>query len=250
MGSPPRRPFTCLPKPTALALRTRPHFSLIDLGGQIELHETVLAPLEIILHEQRGVRSKTQLHGTTEGSGLCKIHQVTQGECCRHRLMHCQGYPFFWPFSLPWLQHNIAAAGVTLDTESDAFLACFHLHRLAELLEVTANPLKLRRRQPRCHSVVLLWDLHMFAFDLHQLQIEVSDAVVASTLALESNGVSTTLPADLQGVSRPTHFQDLRQGIHIHSQRCGPVALEVCEGRFAQQERDQCNMRTVHGLHL
>merc|ERR1719401_3239350 len=195
MGSHPRRPFTCLPKPTALTL------SLIDLGGQIKLHETVLAPLEVILHEQRGVRSKTQLYGTTEGSGLCEIHQVTQSECGCHGLVHRQGHPLFCPFGLPRLQHNIAAPCVALDAESDAFLACFHLHRLAELFEVTANPLEFCRRQPRRDLVVLLRDLHVLAFDLHQLQIEVSDAVVTSTLALEADRVSTTLPAELQGVS-------------------------------------------------
>merc|ERR1719401_2612066 len=192
MGSHPRRPFTCLPKPTALTL------SLIDLGGQIKLHETVLAPFEVILHEQRGVRSKTQLYGTTEGSGLCEIHQVTQSEGCCHGLVHRQGHPLFWPFGLPGLQQNIAAPCVALDAESDAFLACFHLHRLAELFEVTANPLKLCRWQPRRDFVVLFWDLHVLAFDLHQLQIEISDAVVTSTLALEADGVSTTLPAELQ----------------------------------------------------
>merc|ERR1719401_3227044 len=244
MGSHPRRPFTCLPKPTALTL------SLIDLGGQIKLHETVLAPLEVILHEQRGVRSKTQLYGTTEGSGLCEIHQVTQSECCCHGLVHRQGHPLFWPFGLPGLQHNIAAPCVALDAESDAFLACFHLHGLAELFQVAADPLKLCRRQPSCDLVVLLRDLHVLALDLHQLQIEIGDTVVATALALEADHVCTTLPTKLQGVSRPTHLQDLRQGIHVHPQTRGPVALEVCESRLAQQERDQCNVRTVHGLNL
>merc|ERR1719414_2784756 len=218
--------------------------------GQIELHETILASLEVILHEQRGIGSKTQLYGTAEGSGLCEIHEVTQSECCCHRLVHRQGHPLFWPFGLPGLQHNIATPCVALHAESDAFLARFHLHRLAELFEVTANPLKLCRRQPRRDLVVLLRDLHVLALDLHQLQIEISDAVVTSTLALEADRVSTTLPAKLQGVGRPTHLQDLREGIHIHPQTRRPVALEVCEGGLTQQERDQCDMRTVHGLHL
>merc|ERR1719401_737690 len=209
MGSHPRRPFTCLPKPTALTL------SLIDLGGQIKLHETVLAPFEVILHEQRGVRSKTQLYGTTEGSGLCKIHQVTQGERCCHGLVYRQGHPLFCPFSLPGLQHNIAAPCVALDAESDAFLACFHLHRLAEFLEVTANPLKLCRRQPRCDLVVLLRDLHMLALDLHQLQVEISNAVVTPAFALEPDCICAALPPDLKRICRPTHFQNLRERIHV-----------------------------------
>merc|ERR1712066_274458 len=98
-----------------------------------------------ILHEQRGVRSKTQLDGTTQRSGLCEIHEITQSECCCHGLVHRQGHPLLWPFGLPGLQHDIAAPCVALDAESDAFLACFHLHRLAELFEVTANPLELCR---------------------------------------------------------------------------------------------------------
>merc|ERR1712087_552247 len=109
MDSLPRRPFTCPPNPTALRLRAASDFSLVDLGGQVELHETVLAPLKVILHEQWGIRSKTQLHSTTEGSGLCEIHKVTQGECCCHWLVYRQGHPLFWPFSLPGLQQDIAA---------------------------------------------------------------------------------------------------------------------------------------------
>merc|ERR1719237_545906 len=250
MGSPRRDHSLTRQTQTALAPRIATDVSLVDLGGQVELHEAVLAPLEVIFHEQRGVGSKTQLYSTTEGSGLCEIHEVTQSEGCCHGLVHRQRHPLLWPFGLPRLQHDIAAPCVALDAESDAFLACFHLHRLAELFQVTADPLKLCRWQPRCDLVVLLRDLHVLALYLHQLQIEVSDAVVTSTLALEADCVSTTLPAELQGVSRPTHFQDLREAVHVHPQTRGPVALEVCEGGLAQQERDQCNMRTVHGLHL
>merc|ERR1719254_308684 len=250
MGSPHRDHSLARQTPRLWHQKTATDVSLVDLRGQVELHEAVLAPLEVILHEQRGVRSKTQLYGTTERSGLCEIHEITQSECCCHGLVHRQGHPLFWPFSLPGLQHDIATPGVALDAESDALLACFYLHRLAELLEIAADPLKLCRRQPRCDLVLLLRDLHVLAFDLHQLQIEVSDAVITSTLELEADHVSTTLPAELQGVRRPTHFQDLREGLHIHPQTRGPVALEVCEGGLAQQERDQCNMRTVHGLHL
>merc|ERR1719401_2393850 len=250
MGSAPRRPFTRLQNSTAEAPRSAASFSLVDLGGQVELHETVLAPLQVILHEQWGVWPKTQLDGTAEGSGLCEIHQVSQGEGGRHGLVHRQGHPLFWPLGLPWLQHDVAAPCVALDAESDAFLACFHLHRLAELFEVAADPLKLCRRQLRCDLVVLLRNLHVLALNLHQLQVEISDAVVASTLALEADCVSAALPAELQGVSRPTHFQDLREGVHVHPQTRGPVALEVCESGLAKQERDQCNVRTVHGLNL
>merc|ERR1712176_474846 len=82
--------------------------SLVDLRGQIELHEAVLAALEVILHEQRGVRSKTQLYRTTERSGLCEIHEITQSECCCHGLVHRQGHPLLWPFGLPGLQHDVA----------------------------------------------------------------------------------------------------------------------------------------------
>merc|ERR1719401_2918641 len=108
MGSAPRRPFTRLQNSTAKALRSAASFSLVDLGGQVELHETVLAPLEVILHEQWRIWAKTQLNSTTEGSCLCKVHQVAQGECCCHGLVHCQRNPLFWPFGLPWLQHHIA----------------------------------------------------------------------------------------------------------------------------------------------
>merc|ERR1719229_767525 len=233
-----------------LAAYSTHFFSLVDFRCQVELHEAIFASLEVILHQQGGVRSKPELHGSTQGSSLREIHQVPQSECRGHRLVHSQCHSLLSPFSFPWLQHDIATTCVALHTESNAFLAGLHLHRLAELLEVPANPLELCRRKLSDDLVLLFWNLHVLALYLHQLQIEVSDAVVASTLTLETHRVSTTLPAKLQGVSRPTHFQDLREGVHVHSQTRGPVALEVCEGRLAQQERDQCNMRAVHGLHL
>merc|ERR1712151_1012272 len=191
-------------------------FSLVDFRCQVELHEAIFASLEVILDQQGGVRSKPELHRATERSSLREIHQVPQSEGCGHRLVHSQGHSLLSPFSFPWLQHDIATTRITLHAESDSFLASLHLHRLAELLQVPANPLELCRRQPSGDLVVLLWNLHVFALYLHHLQIEVSDAVVASTLALETHRVSTTLPAKLQGVSRPTHFQDLREAVHIH----------------------------------
>merc|ERR1719436_143471 len=201
--------------PNSLPTR-RAFFSFVDLRCQVELHEAVLASLEVILHQQGGIRSKPELHGSTERSRLREIHQVPQGECRGHGLVHSQCHSLLRPFGLPRLQHHVATTRVALHTESDAFLAGLHLHRLAELFEFPANPLELCRRQPSGDLVVLLWNLHVLTLYLHQLQIEVSDAVVASTLALETNRVSTTLPAKLQGVSRPTHFQDLREAVHIH----------------------------------
>merc|ERR1712203_708362 len=205
-----------LPCRCQLTLRWTQSFSLVDLRCQVELHEAIFASLEVILHQQGGIRSKPELHGATEGSSLREIHQVPQSECRGHRLLHSQCHSLLCLFSFSWLQHDIATTRVTLHAESNAFLAGLHLHRLAELLQVPANPLELCRWQPSADLVLLLWNLHVLALYLHQLQIEVSDAVVASTLALETDRVSTTLPAPMQGVSRPTHFQDLREGVHIH----------------------------------
>merc|ERR1719236_206222 len=127
---------------------------------------------------------------------------------------------------LPRLQHDVACAHVALDAETEALLARAHLHRLAELFEVPADLLELRRWHPRDDLVVLLRNLHVLALDLHQLQVEISDPVVLTALALEAHVVGVVLPLELQRIVRPAHLEDFRQRVDVHSERGGPVALE------------------------
>jgi len=42
-------------------------------------------------------------------------------------------------FCLPWLEHYISSADITLHTESDAILAGLDLHGLTKLFQITAN---------------------------------------------------------------------------------------------------------------
>merc|ERR1712050_234196 len=156
---------------------SQPLESLINLRRQIELHESILGPLQVVLHEQRGVWPETQLHITRQGRRLRKVHQVAQSERGGYWFMHCQGDPVLRLLCLPWLQHDIAAACVTLHTEGDSFLAGLHLHCLAKLLQIPTDLLELCGRQLSDDLVLLFWDLHVLTLDLHQLQIEVSDAV-------------------------------------------------------------------------
>merc|ERR1719236_150404 len=128
---------------------------------------------------------------------------------------------------LPRLQHDVACAHVALDAETEALLARAHLHRLAELFEVPADLLELRRWHPRDDLVVLLRNLHVLALDLHQLQVEVGDPVILPALALEAHEVRIVLPAQLQRVALPAHLQDLSQRVYVHAKRGRSVALEV-----------------------
>merc|ERR1711920_1158757 len=141
MGSFPGRPFN--PLQLKVSCTTHPT-SLINLRCEVELHEAVLAPLEVILDQQGGVRSKSKLHCTTQGSCFREVHQVTKGEGRSHRLMHRQSYSFLGLLRLPRLQHDVATPSIALNTEGDAFLAGLHLHGLAKLLQITANLLELR----------------------------------------------------------------------------------------------------------
>merc|ERR1712196_665902 len=58
------------------------------------------------------------------------------------------------------LEHDVSSAHVANNCEPNAFLARLNLHRLPELLQVTADLLEVPRRHPADHLVLLLWDLH------------------------------------------------------------------------------------------
>mmetsp|Transcript_83361 Transcript_83361/g.232039 ORF Transcript_83361/g.232039 Transcript_83361/m.232039 type:complete len:300 (-) Transcript_83361:30-929(-) len=242
-----RAPFRA---PRPCRERHSPSLSLVDLGCEVELHVPVLRVLQGVLDEQRRVRAQAELHEATERRRLREVHQVPQREGRRNRLVHRQRDPVLRLLRLPRLQHDVARTQVALHAERDALLARLHLHRLAELLQVPADLLELRRGQLHRDLVVLLRNLHVLALDLHQLQVELGDAIVVAALALEAHCVGVRLPPQLQRIAWATHLQDLRQGVHVHAQGGGPVALELGERRLAQQQGDQRHVRAVHGLHL
>merc|ERR1712110_590006 len=118
------------------------------------------------------------LNRATERCRLRERHQIPQGKSRSHRLVNGQCHLVLWLLSLPRLEHNVAGTDVALHTEFDPLLARTNLHGLTELLQVTTDLLEFRRRQLSHDLVVLLWDLHVFTFNLHELQVEVSDAIL------------------------------------------------------------------------
>merc|ERR1712190_603026 len=187
--------------PRSLALASESlTISLVDLRCQVELQVAVVRVFEIVPDEQGCIWAKAELHGAAQWCSLGKIDQVTQREGGSYRLVDGETNLILGLLCLARLQHDVARAHVTLNAEGDALLGGLQLHRLSELLQVAADLLKLRRGQLCHHLVVLLRNLHVLALDLHQLQVEVGDAVVASAFALETDSVGTTLPADFERV--------------------------------------------------
>mmetsp|Transcript_87620 Transcript_87620/g.157913 ORF Transcript_87620/g.157913 Transcript_87620/m.157913 type:complete len:304 (-) Transcript_87620:128-1039(-) len=226
-----------------------PSSSLVDLRSQVELHVPVLCHIEIVLHHQWCIWAETELHCATQRSGLRKVHQVAQSKGCGDRLLHCESNLFSWVLAFPGLQQNVASANVALDAKLEPVLAGTELDGFSELLEVSADLLKLRGRHANRNLVVLLRDLHVLALDLHQLEVEVRNAVLAR-LALEVHGICLVLPADLQSIVWATHLEDFAQGVNVHSQGTRSVALELREAGLTEHQRHQSHMRAVHGLNL
>ena len=52
--------------------------------------------------------------------------------------------------------------------------------------------------------VVLLWDFHVLALDLHQLEEEIGDYVIIAILALEADAASPALPSKLERMTGPS----------------------------------------------
>merc|ERR1719464_2508216 len=197
--------------------------SLIDLRRQVELHVAVVRPLKVILHKQRRIWPEAKLYGATQRRRFGKVHEVTERKRRGHGLMHCEGHLLLWLLGLPRLEHHVAGADITLHAECDALLACLHLHRLAELLQVPADLLELGRGQLRGHLVVMLGDLHVLTFNLHELQVEIGYAVLLTAFALEAHNIGIASPPQLQRVN-------------VHPQGRGPIALELRKGGLPQEE--------------
>merc|ERR1719468_495261 len=96
--------------------------SLVNLGRQIKLQESILTSLKVILHKERGVGSQSQFHRPAERCCLREIHQIPQCKGRRDGLMDCQGNSVLCFLTLSWLQHHIATTCITLHTEGNAFL--------------------------------------------------------------------------------------------------------------------------------
>ena len=85
---------------------------------------------------------------------------------------------------------------------------------------------------------------------LHQLQVEISNAVVLIVLALEIDDVRIILPLQFERVVRSTNLENFTQRLHVHTQRRRTVAFEVDKCTFSKQKGNQGDMRAVHGLDL
>ena len=66
--------------------------SLVDLRGQVELHEALVFGLEEVLHQERRVRGEAQGHRGAERRGFREVHQVPECKGRGHRLVHGQGH--------------------------------------------------------------------------------------------------------------------------------------------------------------
>merc|ERR1719188_1315703 len=174
--------------------------SLVDLRGQVELQVPVLWLLDVVLHEERRVRAKAELHLARERGSFGEVDKVAQCKSGRDVLMDRERNLVLGLLSLAGFEQDVADADVALDAKGDALLGGLHLHGLAELLEIPADLLELRGGHPRYYLVLLLWDLHVLTLDLHQLQLEVRDPVIVAALELEAHGVRFALSAKLQRV--------------------------------------------------
>merc|ERR1719498_66090 len=224
--------------------------SLVNLWCQVELHVAIVCVLQLILHHERRIWAQSQLHSAGQRSRLCKGYKIAQGEGGSDSLVNCQRDSLFWLLCFSWLQHDVSCANISLNAEANTILACLDLHGFAKLLKVAADLQELGRRKLCNHLVLLLWDFHVFTFNLHELQLKVGDAIVLSTLTLEVDSVCIILPPKLQGVSWSAHLEDLAKRIHVHPKRCCTVTFEVCKCRFAEEQRNKRDMRAVHRLHL
>mmetsp|Transcript_62358 Transcript_62358/g.146366 ORF Transcript_62358/g.146366 Transcript_62358/m.146366 type:complete len:204 (+) Transcript_62358:203-814(+) len=202
---------------------------------------SLVLTLQVVLHQQWGIRAKPERHRATQWCCLREVHQISQGEGCIHRLMDGQAHLVLGLLALARLQQDIPTTDVALHLEFQALLAAAQLQSFPKLLQVAADLLKLGGGQLRDDLVVLLRDLHVLTLDLHELQFELRDPVIR-TLTLEAHDVRVDLVADLERIVRARHLQDLCQGVHVHPQGCRALALEVCECRLFQVQRDQGDM--------
>merc|ERR1719498_531395 len=127
--------------------------------------------------------------------------------------MNCDTDPILEFVRIAGLEHDVAIAEVTLNAKLDTVLACTDLHRLTKFLEVLHDFQEFSRWHLHKALVRLFWNLHMFALDLHELQVEFCDLVLRAALSLETDMISTIVRANLQRVLFSTHLEDFGKGV-------------------------------------
>ena len=172
------------------------------------------------------------------------------------------------------LERDGRVADVALAREADALLADLDLDALAELLEVADDARKLAAREVDLGVVDRVGDAEVLLVDVHELHLVLADAVRLLGLEQEREDVLRLVGAERDRVRVGGALDDLLQRRERHAERPArrrrpsqqgrverrergssgdahvAVAAVLAEARLDEVERDERDVRVVHGLQL
>lgn len=205
----------------------------------------------LVLDDQRDVGGHAQADLSGQRRGFRERVQVLARERQRDRLLHLDGHRLVLLVDGRRLgELDVGRSGVAGGGKADTFLGARDDDGFPELGQVAADAGELLRRHAHDASVVGLRDPQMFLIEVHQLHLIVRHLLLVLRLEHERDSVGIVLRFDRHCVSVIGALEDFRHVRQVHSHRQVAVAAVFIEAVGAQVQRDEGDMRVVHGLKL
>mmetsp|Transcript_37364 Transcript_37364/g.98845 ORF Transcript_37364/g.98845 Transcript_37364/m.98845 type:complete len:345 (+) Transcript_37364:1-1035(+) len=221
---------------------------LLDLGREIEADVAEL--LDAVLDDERHVLGQRKHDGARERRSLGEEVEVAQGKVEGDRLLerdlhllillgvHAAARP----------DRHVAAAQLAYHRELDAVLADSNGDRVAEDRQVLADALELARRHLDDRLVVRIRNAKVLGVNVHQLELEVRNAVLRLVLEHEGHGVRLVVGLERDDIVIVAALEHLAHGGQVDTERDVAVAAVVVEAIGTQEQRNERHMARVHGL--
>eukprot|EP00968_Pinguiococcus_pyrenoidosus_P002525 scaffold143_cov260-Pinguiococcus_pyrenoidosus.AAC.18 len=175
--------------------------------------------------------------------------EVSEGESEFYRLVHLDDHSIFLVVYGGVLAHgDLSLAQVSCDAESDTFLGAGDGAGVSNHAQVPHDALELGRRHLNGAGVLLIRNAELLAIDVHQLQLELGDAVLLRRLEHEGKRVALVGGAQRDHILLPGALEQLAHVGHVEPQRHVAVAAEEIEALRAEKEGHEGHVRRVHGL--
>mmetsp|Transcript_25393 Transcript_25393/g.51039 ORF Transcript_25393/g.51039 Transcript_25393/m.51039 type:complete len:239 (-) Transcript_25393:158-874(-) len=221
---------------------------VLDLWRKVETDVSHL--LDAVLDHQRHVLGERDEHRAREGRSLGEEVKVAQREVQGDGLLevYLDLLLLFGVHAAVRPDGHVATAHLARNGEFDAVLAHRNGDRVTKDGEVLADALELIGWHLNAALVVGVGDAKVLGINVHQLELEVRDAVLGLVLKHEGHGVGLVIRLESDDVVVIAALEHLAHVCQVDAQRDVAVAAEMVEAVGTQQQRHERHVAGVHGL--